>query len=292
MTSKPRFVVDLQVTGKCNLACDFCAGVPKEHAGARLKDILNGIDKLVKAGLTTLNISGGEPLVRKDTPQILSHARSKGIEVYLSTNGLLLERFYDQVIPHITTLGLALDGSTPEMSIAMTRGSKQFDTTLHFLRRFKRAPPSFSVKVGTVVSAINLRDILNIGSVLFEDDTIHAPDVWRLYEFTPGGEGRFSKDRHFLPTASFDKIVRQVKSAFPARIIMPLSNEDSNDSYIFVDPRLLIQIYRNNGNLVIGDLQEMTVKDLLDLKSRYLAIVAKGGKNREWLSLGSKQNVG
>ncbi len=76
------------MTGKCNLTCDFCDGAPKEYAGSKLKDVLAGIDKLVDAGLTTLNISGGEPLVRKDTPQTIAYARSKGIEVYLSTNAV------------------------------------------------------------------------------------------------------------------------------------------------------------------------------------------------------------
>ena len=72
---------------------------------------------------------------------------------------------------------------------------------------------------------------------------------------------------------------------------MPLSNKDSNDSYIFIDPRLFIQIYTNDNYLVVGDLKEMPVKDLLDLKSCYLSIVAKGGQNREWISLRGEKNV-
>lgn len=291
MGTEQRFVVDLQVTGKCNLACDFCDGAPKEHVGSRLPDVLAGIDKLVAAGLTTLNISGGEPLVRKDTPQIIAYARSKGIEVYLSTNALLLERFADGIFPYITTLGLPLDGSTTEMNVVMTRGLKQLETTLHFLSRFRASPPPFTVKVGTVVSAVNIHDIPQIGSILYEDETIYAPDVWRLYQFTPLGAGRLSKSRHSVSTSSFDRVVERVKVTFPTRIIVPLSNEASNDSYIFIDPRLLIYVFTDDDYLLVGDLRQTSIEELVDLKGKYSSIVVKGGTNRGWLSVRDNDNV-
>ena len=202
MINASRFVVDMQVTGKCNLSCDFCDGAPKEYSGVVLSDIKRCIDKLVKAGLTTLNISGGEPLVRKDISEILEHAYSHNLEVYLSTNGLLLYRYLEKIFPYIKTLGLPLDGSTSEMNQKMTRGEKQRDATVGWLRYFKENPPSFLVKVGTVISAININDLLNIGNVIY-DPNVYSPDVWRLYEFTPLGDGIYRKERHEISPQKF-----------------------------------------------------------------------------------------
>jgi len=284
MNHNSRFVVDMQVTGKCNLTCDFCDGAPKEYAGVPFDNILAGIDKLVEAGLTTLNVSGGEPLVRKDTPKILAYARGKGLEVYLSTNGFLLDRFFDEVAPHITTLGLPLDGSTPEVNASMTRGNEQFDITLSFLRKFKTDIPHFTVKVGTVISAINIHDIPNIATVLFDNASIYPPDVWRVYEFTPLGDGYFSKHRHTIMTEEFERVVNHVRGIYPNRVISPLSNADSNDSYIFIDPRLMVQIYTNDNYYTVGNLIDLSIKDIINLKNDYSAVISKGGNNRIWLS--------
>ncbi len=287
MGTSSRFVVDMQVTGKCNLSCDFCDGAPKEYSGVSLSEIKKCVDKLVKAGLTTLNISGGEPLVRKDISEILEHAHSHNLEVYLSTNGLLLHRYPEKIFPYIKTLGLPLDGSTPEMNQRMTRGEKQKDITEGWLRYFKENPPSFLVKVGTVVSAININDMLNIGNMIY-NPTVYSPDVWRLYEFTPLGDGLHSKQRHEISPQQFAEVVLQVKNFFPAKNIVPLSNADSNDSYIFIDPRMIIQIYTNDNYKIVGNLLDISDDELIHLSKQFSTVVTKGGTNRAWLSFKGK----
>lgn len=287
MEQSSRFVVDMQVTGKCNLSCDFCDGAPKKYSGASLPEIKKGIDKLVKAGLTTLNISGGEPLVRKDISEILEYAHSHNLEVYLSTNGLLLHRYPEKIFPYIKTLGLPLDGSTSEMNQKMTRGAKQKDVTVGWLRYFKDNLPSFSIKVGTVVSAINIDDLPSIGNVIY-DTNVYPPDVWRLYEFTPLGDGLYSKKRHEISTQQFSEIVMQIKKSFPTKNIIPLSNADSNDSYIFVDPRMIIQIYTNNNYKTVGNLLDISDDDLIRLIQQFSTVITKSSANREWLSLKGK----
>ena len=89
----------VSVTDRCNLRCAYCMpaqGVPWQPHADRLS--LNEIAQVVRAaadlGITRVRLTGGEPLVRPDLPQLVREiARVHGIEeISLTTNGMLLER--------------------------------------------------------------------------------------------------------------------------------------------------------------------------------------------------------
>ena len=157
-----------------------------------LKEIQESIRKLSEAGLETLVISGGEPTLREDLVEIIKYGHYQELEIYLSTNGVLLPKIYKEIKDYLKCLGLPLDGSSKEMNLKMTRGPKQYDATTNILRLLKENPPKHTVKIGTVVSKINKEDLLSIGGVLFESENFYPPDAWSLYQFIPIGDGRFS----------------------------------------------------------------------------------------------------
>ena len=81
----------LSVTDRCNMNCKFCFA---DHAGAKDPDIetvKKWIDDLTDPGKTLLQLSGGEPTVRDDLPEIVAYARQAGCKyVQLNSNGLRL----------------------------------------------------------------------------------------------------------------------------------------------------------------------------------------------------------
>jgi MoaA/NifB/PqqE/SkfB family radical SAM enzyme len=48
------------------------------------------IDDLAGFGLPVMLFSGGEPLVRKDLPELAEYAVDKGMRAVISTNGTLI----------------------------------------------------------------------------------------------------------------------------------------------------------------------------------------------------------
>jgi radical SAM protein with 4Fe4S-binding SPASM domain len=56
----------------------------------KMEEILRVLDQISEAGCLWLLITGGEPLLRKDTIQILLHAKKNGMITSLFTNGTLL----------------------------------------------------------------------------------------------------------------------------------------------------------------------------------------------------------
>ncbi len=86
----------LEVTGRCNLACPYCfaaaGNAPKPDPAL---DVIRFWFDRVKHAAPACNIqlSGGEPTVRDDLPQIIEMGRRRGFAfIQLNTNGLRLAR--------------------------------------------------------------------------------------------------------------------------------------------------------------------------------------------------------
>lgn len=285
---KSRFIVDFQVTGICNMACNFCDGALKYMKGASLENIQGSIRKLADIGLETLVISGGEPLIRKDIFEIIKCGYEQGLEVYLSTNGILLPKIYPRIKDYLKCLGLPLDGSSREMNSKMTRNPRQYDATTNMLRYFKENHPTHTVKVGTVVSKINKEDLSSTAEVLFNSKDLSLPDVWRLYQFTPIGDGLFSRNIHYISDEEFDKITKKLIDHYPDKYITTLTNEDSNDSYIFINPDLDIEMLTDDVYIKVGNMKDITIEELNILKQEHIDVIDKGSGNRVWLDKDAK----
>lgn len=82
----------LEVTNRCNMHCRFCFADPTSAEDPSLDSIKSQIDDIVQqTGKTLLQLSGGEPTVRDDLPQIIAYAKKAGCSyVQLNTNGLRL----------------------------------------------------------------------------------------------------------------------------------------------------------------------------------------------------------
>jgi MoaA/NifB/PqqE/SkfB family radical SAM enzyme len=80
------------VTGRCNLECGFCYGnreaLPTEELSvAEWHAVFRNLRSL---GVMRVDLSGGEPTIRKDLPQIAAAALDARLNVVVSTNGTLL----------------------------------------------------------------------------------------------------------------------------------------------------------------------------------------------------------
>ncbi len=85
----------LEVTSRCDLACPVCYASASRHgADASLAEIGGWLDTLAEqGGRVHIQLSGGEPTVRDDLPEIVALIRSRGFEfVQLNTNGVRIAR--------------------------------------------------------------------------------------------------------------------------------------------------------------------------------------------------------
>ena len=114
-SSDKRPVVVWNVTRRCNLKCVHCYAHAKNIAFDNELSFSEGkilIDDLVEFGVPVMLFSGGEPLVRKDLPELAAYAVKKGMRAVISTNGTLITPQIAQTLKDIglSYVGISLDG--------------------------------------------------------------------------------------------------------------------------------------------------------------------------------------
>ncbi len=83
----------IEVTKRCNLNCTYCFAKGAENeSDIKIEKLFATIDEIASGNnVPLLQLSGGEPTVRDDLPEIISYAKNAGIKyVQLNSNGLRL----------------------------------------------------------------------------------------------------------------------------------------------------------------------------------------------------------
>ena len=125
----------LSVTDRCNLRCSYCMpeeGVPLRSHNEILcyEELLRIARAAAKLGIQKVRVTGGEPLVRKGLVGFLARLISIPdlSEVVLTTNGLLLASFADQLKQAgVDRVNISLDSLNPDRYAEITRGGDLAD---------------------------------------------------------------------------------------------------------------------------------------------------------------------
>ena len=181
----------VSVTDKCNLRCIYC--IPENH-----KDFLDSKDQLtfdeifriiketVALGISKVRITGGEPLVRNDTVDLIGMInRLEGIEeICMTTNGILLyDKLEKLAVNGLNRVNISLDTLNQEKFNLITRGG---DLKKVILAIDKCIEKNIKVKINIVImDGINNDEIID-----FVKLTKSKPIDIRFIELMPIGEGR------------------------------------------------------------------------------------------------------
>lgn len=87
-------VIHWSITGKCNCSCRHClVSAPNAcHPQLPFEDCLRIMDQIAQCGIHQVDITGGEPLVRKDYEDFFRELSKRGIFIRtFFTNGFLLD---------------------------------------------------------------------------------------------------------------------------------------------------------------------------------------------------------
>ncbi|MCW4035174.1 MAG: radical SAM protein, partial [Candidatus Bathyarchaeota archaeon] len=115
MTKKgPLFILPWRCTQACTSNCLHCgfASTPVATDALGTEETKRIADKIYDFGATYFGIGGGEPLQRKDLPEIIGYAKSLGMNVSLITNGYHLDdKILGTLVRHGVRVSLSVDGS-------------------------------------------------------------------------------------------------------------------------------------------------------------------------------------
>ncbi|MCL5035478.1 MAG: radical SAM protein [Chloroflexi bacterium] len=80
--------VSWEITARCPSCCIYC-GKDQQPPGDEFdtKDAVSLVEEIGKLGCIRVSLTGGEPMLREDLPEIISACKDAGIEVNINTSG-------------------------------------------------------------------------------------------------------------------------------------------------------------------------------------------------------------
>jgi molybdenum cofactor biosynthesis enzyme MoaA len=135
-------IIDINVGDNCNLFCTFCTDVAgRGRVLYRPTEFWRDeLDRAYEAGKRGVLISGNEPTLRPDIPQIAAEAKRLGyVEIELSTAGVrLADRAYlsELLDAGVNVLATSIHGSTPEVDGQQTGRLEFFAPRLRGFENF------------------------------------------------------------------------------------------------------------------------------------------------------------
>jgi cyclic pyranopterin phosphate synthase len=196
-----RFISDLRVsvTDRCNFRCQYCMpadGLPwlDRDDVLRFEEIERLVSLMSRMGVTDIRLTGGEPLVRREFPRLVSMlARVKGIEdLSLTTNGYLLERDAAALVDAgIKRVNVSIDSLQRDRFFQLTRRDS-LPQVLRGLDAIGAFPEVRPIKV----NAVALRDFTEQEAIPFAEFARSTSYQVRFIEFMPlDGDHAWSKDQ-------------------------------------------------------------------------------------------------
>lgn len=133
-------VVSFSVTNRCNMKCSHCcSGSGYDYIDElSTDDLKNIIIKLSEINPDSIDITGGEPLLRNDILQVLEFARKNyNGKILLSTNGTLInEKNIKKICENVDHISISLDGYDEE-STKLIRGENIFKKVISTVNKLK-----------------------------------------------------------------------------------------------------------------------------------------------------------
>lgn len=184
----------ISLTERCNLRCTYC--MPKEGIQLSPKSEIMTYEEIYKIaktfvdnGVTKIRLTGGEPLIRKDAALIIEQLATLGVELAITTNGVIVDQFIDLFKKcGIKKINLSLDSLKEDKNTQITRRN-------YFDRVYKNLllllDEGFEIKLNCVlIKGFNDDEIID-----FIELTKEYPLCLRFIEFMPfdGNQWKLNK---------------------------------------------------------------------------------------------------
>jgi len=155
----------IDVTNRCNLRCPICfahagaAGYLYEPTAQQIREMMENLMANDPVWTPALQLSGGEPTVREDLPELVEMAKEVGfVHVEVDSNGISMaespEYCRELKGAGVDTVYLQFDGVTPEPYVK-ARGVNLLPVKLRAIENLKKANFHSTVLVPVLVKGVN-----------------------------------------------------------------------------------------------------------------------------------------
>lgn len=198
-----------EVNLTCNLECAhcYCSASPRAPHGQSTAFVESIIDQAAAMGVLFFDVTGGEPLVRRDVYDLLARIQRRGMLSTLYTNATLVD---DEVADRLAAIGVpavntSLDARTPELHDEIRGKPRAFERTIRGIRALKAR--GIRVAVTFCASRRNAHEAEPLSRFLNDELGV---DV-RVDRVIPAGRGAGGSDDVAISNEEFYHLVRSLQ---------------------------------------------------------------------------------
>ena len=214
---RPHQYLRISLTDACNLRCFYC--MPDEdtqctphHRLMQTEEIVALAKTFVKLGVNKIRLTGGEPLVRKEFPEIIKELSALPVQLTLTSNGVFLDKHLELLKAcGVRSINISLDTLNRDRFLLLT---KRDDLEVVKTNINKALEQGFHVKLNMVVmKGINENELCD-----FAEWSLNVPVHIRFIEFMPFTGNQWHHDKVFTR----DQILQTIAGKFD---FIPLGKE-------------------------------------------------------------------
>ena len=238
----PDFLVDsygrmhdylrISLTEKCNLRCFYC--MPEEGVELKNRKAYMNSDEVVQIaqtfvdlGVKKIRLTGGEPLVRKDAGEIITRLSKLPVELCLTTNAILLDKYISLLKETgVKKVNVSLDSLDAVKNLFIVKRD-EFNRIMDNIESLMKAGiyPKLNV---VLIKDLNDDEIISFVELTKD----YSLDV-RFIEFMPFNGNQWNRER----CVSDEEVLKKVHSHYGPSGVMALQNE----------PNYIAREYKVNG---------------------------------------------
>lgn len=172
----------------CNSSCEMCVVGSRFHStnNSTTEEIFNILSKGIKNNSNSVEISGGEPTVRKDLVLLVLKAKKLGYKsIGISTNGMLLsnKNYCDKLISAgLNYITFSLHAHNKAINEIITNTPNSFEKTVTGIKN-ATLNKNVEIKVVTAVQKSNFNHLIEIGNLLIS----LGVNSWNVCDLVPIG---------------------------------------------------------------------------------------------------------
>ena len=158
--------MEVPPAGMCNHRCTYCAldymAYQQRFLDANV--LKERLTELGRAGLRSIMYAGeGEPLLHKEIAGIINHTKASGIDVAITSNGVLFnERLFKETLKSITWIKVSINAGTKETYAKIHRTREEdFSKVTENIRKAVEFRDSFGLKATIGMQMILLPENVN-----------------------------------------------------------------------------------------------------------------------------------
>jgi len=205
--------VEIGVTNRCNHRCVFCAldWFEKKPIDINSDVMKRALREMAECGVKSIMFAGeGEPLMHQDICEFITYARLQGLDVAITTNGVLFDREkLEKTLPSLSWVRFSVDAGTTSIHKKIHCGGlKDFDKILKNIRDAVaiKTKDNLSVVIGVQYLLIpdNLNDLVPFVNLFKE---IGVDNV----QIKPYSQHPLSNNHYSIEYSQYQSIEEEIK---------------------------------------------------------------------------------